>query len=872
MKTQEIKKKFQKAFENKGHIAYPSSSVIPFNDPTLLFVNAGMNQFKEIFLGEKTAPHKKITTAQKCIRVGGKHNDLDNVGHTSRHLTFFEMLGNFSFGDYFKKEAIAMAFDVSCNVLGVDPKQVFVSVYKEDLESFEIWKQYLPDTQICFMGKADNFWSMGDTGPCGPCSELYFDRGDSFGIYKSPAHDPNGHRFIEFWNLVFMEYNAGKDGSMTKLPSPCIDTGLGLERMGALLSGKESVFETNIFVSLIDKLSTMTNIPYIANKAAYHVIADHLRSLSFAIADGAAPSNVERGYILRKILRRAIRYARQLNITKPFLADLFPTLLHEMGEDYEELKSSQSRIKELLTLEEENFQKTLSRGGNILYSIIEESKKSELKEITGKDAFTLKDTYGFPVEEICLLAKDHHLGVNLDSFKLLEEEAKERSKRAHKTHAQEVKSQIFPEFVKKHGTTLFLRDELTHPTATITGILYNGEFVNKIEAGARASIILNKTPFYAEMGGQRGDLGTLSHRKAHFHVEDCKSPYSGVFLHEGLLQEGVLIVGEPVHAEVEIHTRIHTEKNHTATHMLHYALEKVLGPHIQQAGSYVSETGLRLDFTHHKKVEDREIETIETIINDAIFKGYNITIKEMSYEDVKKQKDIKQLFGEKYSDTVRMVSVGDFSKELCGGTHIKNTSEIGLFKIVKEMSVSSGVRRIEAVTSRQALNFISKKEHLLTQLCQLLEAPEPKALDALVKLKEEYKETKSSYKKLQRDHIENLVHHILSEKQPIKEHFYISKEVSMDSSEFTIFATELLSKLKDGLIILANNYNGNYQLLVQKTKSATSLPSSKVLLDAMLTHLDGKGGGSEIVARGSFTQPTNISKAFAHVYSLLSFS
>lgn len=868
MKTQEIKKKFLEAFERKGHIILPSGKTIPYNDPTLLFVNAGMNQFKEYFLGEQKAPHSKIATAQKCIRVGGKHNDLDNVGHTSRHLTFFEMLGNFSFGDYFKKEAIEMAFEVTCNVLGVDPKSLFVSVYKKDLEAFELWKSFLPEEQICFMGKEDNYWSMGDTGPNGPCSELYFDRGKRFGDYKSPAEDPDGHRFIEFWNLVFMENNSSADGSITKLPSPCIDTGLGLERMAALISGKENVFETNIFEAIIHKLTSISRVPYIKNKPAYHVVADHLRSLSFAIADGAIPSNVERGYVLRKILRRAVRYGRQLSINKPFLAELFPTLLSEMGTDYPELAESSDRIIELLTIEEESFQKTLSRGGNILNTIIEKSKESDHKEISGKDAFTLKDTFGFPIEEICLLAKDHHLEVNLDTYSILEKEAKEKSKKAHKTHAQEVQSDIWKEFVEKHGESTFIRDKL-EAKGTIIGILHNGQLVNSLKEGERGSIILNDSPFYAEMGGQKGDLGSLTHHKATFHVETCTSPYSGVSLHTGTVNSGTLIVGEPVHAQVEKHPRLHIEKNHTATHMLHFALEKVLGGHISQAGSYVCEESLRLDFNHHKKLSDTEIREVETIINDAILAGYDVEIKEMSYADVRERKDIKQLFGEKYSDTVRMVSVGDFSKELCGGTHIKNTKEIGLFRITKESSVSAGVRRIEAVTSKAALAFIYEKETLLKNICSVIGAPEPKALEALEKLTAEHKEIKSSYKKLRKEQIATMTEHLLNEKQKIGNLFYIAKEVTMDKGEFTSFASELIGRLKDGLIILANKDGNSCQVLIQKTKSATAIPSAKALLDEMLPLIDGRGGGSDICARGSSNSTSGLTKAFAHISSIL---
>jgi alanyl-tRNA synthetase len=867
MKTRDIKKKFLKSFESNGHIIYPSSPTIPFADPTLLFVNAGMNQFKDYFLGEKIPSNKRVATAQKCIRAGGKHNDLDNVGHTSRHLTFFEMLGNFSFGDYFKKEAIAMAFDLTTNVFGIDIKKVFVSVYKEDLEAFEIWKSFIKESQIVFMGEKDNFWSMGDTGPCGPCSELYFDRGAEFGNYKSPDEDPNGHRFIEFWNLVFMQFNKDKTGKQTPLPSPCIDTGLGLERMAALLLGKQSVFETDIFTAIIDKTSSIAKVPYLENKAAFHVIADHLRSLSFAIADGAIPSNVERGYVLRKILRRAVRYGRQISLNKPFLAKLLPTLIEEMGEDYPELKKSSSKIEELLSIEEESFHKTLSRGGNILQSIIEKSKETELKEISGKDAFILKDTFGFPIEEICLLAKDHHLEVNLETYGILEEEAKEKSKKAHKSHSQEVNKEEFAQFVKKHGGSTFLREQLTCK-GSISGIYHNGEFVNILKEGEKGSIILDKTPFYAEMGGQRGDLGTICHHGATFLVEDCTSPFPQVFLHSGRLIKGDFIQGEPVDASIETSTRIHTEKNHTATHMLHYALDKVLGDHIKQAGSYVCENGLRLDFTHHKKVTREEIKKIEKIINDEIFAGHDVTIKEMSYKDIQGQKDVKQLFGEKYGETVRVVSVGDFSKELCGGTHIKNTKEIGLFKIIKEMSVSAGIRRIEAVTSKEALAFTQEKEDLLFDLCEKMETTEPKAKETLHNLLEEHKQVKQSLKKFQKEKLNNLINATLKEKISKEDCSLIFKKLSLPKEEFLHLATDLMAVLPNGMIVLLNEFENDGSLLIQKSKNATSLPSAKFLLDKALLTLDGNGGGSEMRAQGSFKNLAKMDEALKQIMVL----
>ena len=514
MISQEIRRSFLKYFKDKGHAVISSSSVVPHDDPTLLFTNAGMNQFKDVFLGKSQRDYTRATTSQKCIRVGGKHNDLDNVGHTARHLTFFEMLGNFSFGDYFKKEAIAYAWEVSTKIFGFDPEQIWITVFREDDEAFELWKTIVPEKKIVRMDEKDNFWAMGDTGPCGPCSELYYDRGAKFGSAKSPKEDTDGTRYLEFWNLVFMQFNRDKNGNMPPLPKQSIDTGSGLERVVALKLGVETVFATDVLSRIIGQIENVSGKKYNPNDPhlapAFHVISDHIRSLCFAMADGASPSNVERGYILRKLLRRAVRYGRMLGLQEPFLAKIMPSLIETMGPDYHELKTSQDRTAEILTLEEESFIRTLKRGGNILSSVIENAQKSSNKQIDGEEAFKLKDTYGFPLEEILLIAKDTGLQVNLEAYELLEAGAKERSRSAKAQHTQEAQESLFKDYVEKHGVCQFVGYDQTSTEGTITALVVDGQFVNTMEEGQEGMVILNHTPFYAEKGGQVGDTGTLS--------------------------------------------------------------------------------------------------------------------------------------------------------------------------------------------------------------------------------------------------------------------------------------------------------------------------------------------------------------------------
>lgn len=866
MLSQEIRRNFLQFFKNNQHSVIASSSVVPHEDPTLLFTNAGMNQFKDVFLGKAERDYQRAATSQKCIRVGGKHNDLDNVGHTSRHLTFFEMLGNFSFGNYFKQESIAFAWKVATEIFCFPEEKVWVTIFEEDDEAFEYWKQIVSEKRIVRMGEKDNFWAMGDTGPCGPCSELLFDRGERYGNGLNPKEDPSGERYLEFWNLVFMQFNRNAAGQFQPLPKQSIDTGAGLERIISLKMHVDNVFATDILRSLIAQVENVFGIPYNPEDQtapAFHVIADHIRSLSFAIADGAQPSNIERGYVLRKILRRAVRYGRSLGMQNPFLAKVLPRLIETMGEDYPELVQSQQRIAEILTLEEEAFFRTLKRGGNILNQVIEQASSTPLKQISGESAFKLKDTYGFPLEEILLLAKDAGLQVNLDSYQLLEEQAREKSRAAQSTHLQEAQGNLFKEHVTQHGKCEFIGYDTEECEATVMAIMHEGAFVPALEEGQEGMLFLNQTPFYAEKGGQVADTGEISHHKALFTVSDCQTPYPDVIIHVGKLSKGALIVGEPVQAKIDIAKRKKIENNHTATHLLHYALQKVLGAHIKQAGSLVEPHRLRFDFNHHKPVSREEIREIEKMVNRKIRKNQTVETYELSYEEAQKRSDVKQFFGDKYGAKVRVVDI-DFSKELCGGTHARHVGTIGFFRILKESSIAAGVRRIEAVTGVEAEEFIYEEEALLETSSALLKTTPSLLTEKISSMLEENKQLALHLKTLKRNAVKTLSHQIRNRAEQIQQITWIAEIVPLDLEEMQWLAEDLSQISAPYVLILALCAKDRCQILV---KVSADLQRKGILAGEIVKEIapliGGKGGGKSDTAQAGGKNPEGIPQAFA---------
>jgi len=872
MLSQEIRRAFLNYFKSQGHTIVPSSPVIPHGDPSLLFINAGMNQFKDIFLGQSKRDYTRASTTQKCIRVGGKHNDLENVGHTSRHLTFLEMLGNFSFGDYFKKEAIGYAWDVVNHVFSFDPDKIWASVYKDDDEAFALWEKYLPSDRIVRFGEKENFWAMGDTGPCGPCSELLYDRGERYGPARNPKEDLSGERYLEFWNLVFMQYSRSSDGQLTPLPKQSIDTGAGLERVVSLRMEVDSVYQTDILRSLIAEVERISGIAYdeknTAKAPAFHVIADHIRSLSFSIADGVQPSNTDRGYVVRKILRRAVRYGRQLGLQRPFLAEILPRLVSEMGEDFPELKAAEDRVAEILTLEEGAFIRTLQRGGQLLGQVIEKSQKTS-QIITGEDAFKLKDTYGFPLEEILLIAKDENLSVNLPSFNTLEEEAKEKSKKAHKTASQEFDQNFFNDFARTHKPCQFKGYGEAKLEAALVGIVVGGRFVDEIKQGQEAILLLDKTPFYAEMGGQVGDTGEIRKGESLFQVYDCTSPFPGVIAHVGKMETGLLRKADHVEIAIDEKRRQEIQNNHTATHLLHWALQEVLGLHIKQGGSLVEASRLRFDFSHHKSVSQEEIDAIEDLVNAKIRSDLPVQTYELSYQEAQKRSDIKQFFGEKYGDKVRVVDL-EASKELCGGTHTSRTGTIGLFKIAKESSIAAGSRRIEAITGLYAEREVREEEKKLKSAARLLKATGDNFIEKLQLLLEENKTLSLQIKQFRKGQLKQTIENCLASKQMVHSIAFVAEEIDVPADELNSCVEEVLSQLKSGVVVLGTKLGDRCQIAIAVSDDLVKKNiHAQVLIKEISPLIQGGGGGKQHLAQAGGKDGAAIGKALDKIRHLL---
>jgi alanyl-tRNA synthetase len=871
MLSQQIRRAFLNYFKVQGHAILPSSPVIPHDDPTLLFINAGMNQFKDVFLGKSKRDYNRAATSQKCIRVGGKHNDLDNVGHTSRHLTFFEMLGNFSFGDYFKKEAIGFAWDVATHIFGFDPEKIWVSVFQDDDEAFALWEKHLPSKRIVRFGEKENFWSMGETGPCGPCSELLYDRGPRYGAAKSPKEDLSGERYLEFWNLVFMQFEKNKEGNIIELPKQSIDTGAGLERVVSLKLGVESVFQTDILRSLIEQTEKICGKKYDPENQrlapAFHVIADHIRALSFSIADGVQPSNTDRGYVLRKILRRAARYGKMLDLQRPFMAELLPCLIESMGADFPEIKNSQDRIGEILTLEEEAFIRTLQRGGNILHQVVESAHKSSQK-ISGEEAFRLKDTYGFPLEEILLIAKDEHLTVDIAQFERLEAEAKEKSRKAHKSAAQTFEANFFLDFTKTHRC-LFDGYDKTKLDAHVVGIVVDGRFTDAIQEGQEGLLLLEKTPFYAEMGGQVGDSGKIEKGADCFRVENTLAPFPGVIAHIGKMESGHFQKNSKVHAQVDAQRRASIQNNHTATHLLHWALTEVLGSHIKQAGSLVESHRIRFDFSHHKSISSLELRKIEDLVNEKIRTSLHVATYEIPYSEAQKRSDIKQFFGEKYGDKVRVVDI-DFSKELCGGTHTSSLGSIGLFKIQKESSIAAGVRRIEALTGKEAEMFVQTEEDLLQSLANQLKVSVHALPERLTSLLEQNKKLELEMKAHRKQEMKLLAQKCLQSKETAGSIAFIGKEIPALAEELPSFAEELLAQLKSGVIALGIHSGEKCHLFIAVSSDLIEKNiSAQQLIKEAAPLIQGGGGGKQNIAQAGGKDPLGLPKAIDKIRQML---
>ncbi|EGR9009467.1 alanine--tRNA ligase [Vibrio vulnificus] len=850
MSTDEVRNAFLKFFESKGHQIVDSSSLVPHNDPTLLFTNAGMNQFKDCFLGAEKRAYTRATTAQRCVRAGGKHNDLENVGFTARHHTFFEMLGNFSFGDYFKEDAIAFAWEFLTETLKLPKDRLLVTVYETDDEAFDIWNQKVgvPADRIIRIGdkkggkqyESDNFWTMGDTGPCGPCTEIFYDHGEHIWGGRPGTAEEDGDRFIEIWNNVFMQFNRHADGTMEPLPKPSVDTGMGIERISAIMQGVHSNYEIDVFQKLIKATAEIVGCEDLSNQSL-RVIADHIRSCSFLIADGVMPSNEGRGYVLRRIIRRAVRHGNKLGAQGVFFHKLVGVLAEAMGSAADELKKQQAVVEKVLRIEEENFGRTLERGMVILNEALD---ALEGKELDGETVFKLYDTYGFPADLTNDVAREREFTIDEAGFEKAMEEQRQRAREAGQFGTD------YNAKIKVDAQSEFCGYTSTQERSDVVALFVEGEETATLSAGDKAIVILQETPFYAESGGQCGDSGVLKTESGLFQVEDTQK-LGNAIAHHGVLVEGVLAKGDQVTAIVDAERRAAISLNHSATHLLHAALRQVLGEHVAQKGSLVKAENLRFDFSHLEAVTAAELKEVERLVNAQIRRNHTIETNIMDIESAK-QKGAMALFGEKYDDEVRVLSMGDFSTELCGGIHASNTGDIGLFKITSEGGIAAGIRRIEAVTGEAALEAIDAQARKF----------EEKLQDAANKAKSLEKEIQQLKDKLASQASANLIDQV---KEIAGVKVLVAKLDGADNKALRGMVDELKNQMGSGIIMLGNVADDKVGLIAGVTQDLTSKVKAGELVNMVAQQVGGKGGGRPDMAQAGGTDSSALPSALASV-------
>jgi len=867
--AQELRQSFIRYFEQQGHQAVPSSALLPQADPTLLFTNAGMNQFKRVFLGEDTRPYKRAVSVQKCLRAGGKHNDLENVGYTRRHHTFFEMLGNFSFGDYFKEEAIRFGWEFLTQTVGLAKDRMWVTVFREDDEADRIWKQIgVSPSRIVRCDEKDNFWQMADTGPCGPCSEIHFDQGPAV-----PGDDgPNGagDRVIEIWNLVFMQYNRDASGTLTPLPKPSIDTGMGLERLTAVAQGVFSNYDCDLFTPLLTAVAKRAGTAYGVKETAdrsMRVIADHLRAITFLIADGVLPSNEGRGYVLRRILRRAARHGRLLGIVEPFLHELSAVVVEQMTDAYPEVRMASGTITEATRGEEERFIATLDQGLPILTDMIEKTRAARRTVLTGGDVFKLYDTYGFPMDLITEACREQGMTVDEPGF---DAAIGEQRTRARKTGGfeQDTTRPAVAELTKRVGGTQFVGYDRLESDSMLRAILKGEQLVKEAAEGDEVEVALDVTPFYAEGGGQVGDRGTLVGPEGLVDIIDTTRAAPALILHKGTVRKGRIREGERLRMTVNASTRQDAARNHTATHLVHAALRDLLGPHVKQYGSLVGPNRLRFDFAHFRPLSSRDIDDIESTVNGEIRKNEAVRTEVMSIQDAV-DKGALAFFGDKYGEQVRVVSVESFSKELCGGTHCRQTGDIGLFRIVSEAGVAAGVRRIEAQTGSGAYALMKKLEADIRELSELLKVGQSelaaKTRKLLVQLKDKERELEEVKLKMAGGSAA-----ASSAKTIAGVTVHVQRTDGLDVNGMRALADQLRDKLKSGVIALgAASGDGKVSLLVVVTKDLTGTLKAGELIKAMAAEVGGTGGGRPEMAQAGGKDPAKLDAALEKVFGLV---
>ena len=855
--SNEIRKLFLEFFKARDHEIVSSSSLVPANDPTLLFTNAGMVQFKDVFLGIDQRPYKRAATSQRCVRAGGKHNDLENVGYTARHHTFFEMLGNFSFGDYFKREAIAYAWEFLTKTLGVPESRLWVTVYEKDDEAADIWLKEIGVNKDRFSrcGEKDNFWSMGDTGPCGPCSEIFYDHGDSVPGGPPGSTEQEGDRYIEIWNLVFTQYNRDVDGKLTPIPHPSVDTGMGLERIAAVMQGVHNNYDIDLFQHLIKSIRELVTQES-PDTVSLQVIADHIRSCSFLIVDGVLPSNEGRGYVLRRVIRRAIRHGNKLGINGPFFHKLVEPLDEVMGDAYPELHKASQHVARVLKQEEERFTETLEQGLKLLENVI---AKMSGKKIPGADVFKLYDTYGFPVDLTADIARERGLQVDKEGFDKCMAEQRERARAASKF---EIDLSNVPD--GDHFTE-FSGYELLEQEGKVTALYQDGRTVTEIKAGESGGVILDTTPFYAESGGQVGDKGQLVAEGILFEVRDTQKQ-GKAHIHIGELIQGTLTVGRKLSARVDHITRINTVRNHSATHLLHAALRYVLGDHVVQKGSLVAPDRLRFDFSHTNPLTEDEIKKIEWLVNHKILENVDTEINVMPLEEALKS-GAMSLFGEKYDDTVRVLKIGgNFSCELCGGTHVKRTGDIGLMKIISESGIASGVRRIEAVTGEGALAWIDDNQQKINHISELLKTDADNAENRLAHQIERTRKLEKELEQIKLKMASSAGDDMAAEAVDINGVKVIAKSLdAVDAKTLRDTVDQLKNKLGSAALILASVDNDKISLVAGVTRDKTDRIKAGELVNFVAQKVGGKGGGRPDMAQAGGNNPAALPEALASV-------
>lgn len=875
MKANDIRKKFLDYFKDRGHTIVPSSPLVPKGDPTLLFTNAGMVQFKGVFLSEEKRPYTRAASSQKCMRAGGKHNDLENVGHTARHHTFFEMLGNFSFGDYFKEDAIAFAWEFITKERGISPKNLWVTVFQEDDEAADIWAKKIgvAKDRIVRLGEKDNFWAMGDVGPCGPCSEILIDQGKEVGCGRpSCAVGCDCDRFLEIWNLVFMQYNKDAKGKLTPLPKPSIDTGMGLERLSAVMQGKKSNYDSDLFVPIIEYIEELSGKNYgekETDDVSIRAIADHSRAVTFLITDGVLPSNEGRGYVLRRILRRASRHGKLLGINEPFLYKVCGKVIEVMGSAYPEIIVARDSLIKATEGEEARFLETLERGLNILDEELKRLKGEKIKRLKGDFVFKLYDTYGFPIDLTADIIRMHDFTIDEEGFNAAMEEQRLKAREAWKGSGEIKAHEVYNKLAASGVKTDFLGYHADVASSKILCLIKNGSVVEKVSQGDHVEVITAETPFYGESGGQVGDIGSMIGNGFELTVVDTKKPLPDLIVHHCTVKEGAAQTGATVELVPDLNVRKATSRHHTATHLLHAALRNVLGEHVRQAGSLVGPLRLRFDFSHFSAITEQELKKIEHIVNEKIMENICVSTDVLSYKDAI-NKGALAFFDEKYGDTVRMVSVEGFSKELCGGIHAKRTGDIGMVKILHDSSVAAGVRRIEAVAGAATLKIIAEQEEVIKETSSLLKSSTKELPEKIAKLIQQQKALEKELEVLKAKMKSGDADAVLQNVRIIKGVKVIASQVEAEKpDELRQMADALRQKINSGIVVLGSKADGKALILAAVTKDLSGRFNAGNIVKELAPTIGGKGGGKAEMAQAGGDNPAGLKDAMEKIYKII---